>query len=373
MIEAGQHSSLDQEPESSPLNLDASPVEQFRALSQWHLDYARDNPKTFRELNSLLASLGIKNETFQINGRIFKLAQESFTKPQRLRFLDQLAQLAYLPENSPYGATLTLSEPLKTKPTLEETWVAGLEKQKASMLKHGTLAELFSHSINQIKIERDREILQRRLGLSPYEVHTLQEVGDVVGVTRERVRQIVKKQLVKLEKDHLWDDVFREEVKRMFDSFGPLLPVNKLSSLSQWFDGFELSSKSWDVFLEFFSPDVALLNNSTAAWLIPATNLVVLTEIAESLKNLRSKGASNIEIEDALSERLSLYTSNTEFFTEQLFDYVPESRVTDASLVRKFLSETTTAFDPDSYYRINCFDDFAGPHWGPSLSQKLFN
>ena len=120
------------------------------------------------------------------------------------------------------------------------------------MLRHGTLAELFSHSINQIKIERDREILRRRLGLSPYEVHTLQEVADVVGITRERVRQIVKKQLVKLEKDHLWDDVFREEVKRMFDSFGPLLPVNKLSSLSQWFDGFELSSKSWDAFLEIF-------------------------------------------------------------------------------------------------------------------------
>ena len=36
-------------------------------------------------------------------------------------------------------------------------------------------------------------------------------------------------------------------------------------------------------------------------------------EIAERPQEFESEGASDIEIEDALSERLSLYTSNTEF------------------------------------------------------------
>jgi RNA polymerase nonessential primary-like sigma factor len=38
--------------------------------------------------------------------------------------------------------------------------------------------------------EKQREVLERRFGLHGYDISTLEEVGEQIGVTRERVRQI---------------------------------------------------------------------------------------------------------------------------------------------------------------------------------------
>ena len=38
--------------------------------------------------------------------------------------------------------------------------------------------------------EKQREVLCRRFGLGGYERQTLEEVGEAIGLTRERVRQI---------------------------------------------------------------------------------------------------------------------------------------------------------------------------------------
>jgi RNA polymerase primary sigma factor len=47
--------------------------------------------------------------------------------------------------------------------------------------------------------ERDREVVRMRFGLGDYgQTHTLEEVGEVLGVTRERIRQIESKTLAKL-------------------------------------------------------------------------------------------------------------------------------------------------------------------------------
>jgi RNA polymerase nonessential primary-like sigma factor len=38
--------------------------------------------------------------------------------------------------------------------------------------------------------DKQREVVERRFGLRGYDVATLEEVGEEIGVTRERVRQI---------------------------------------------------------------------------------------------------------------------------------------------------------------------------------------
>ncbi len=50
--------------------------------------------------------------------------------------------------------------------------------------------------------DREKEILMRRYGLSGYDIHTLEHVGEAFNITRERVRQIEKKTLAKLRKKY---------------------------------------------------------------------------------------------------------------------------------------------------------------------------
>ena len=48
--------------------------------------------------------------------------------------------------------------------------------------------------------ENQREVLARRYGLLGYERATLEEVGEIIGLTRERVRQIQMEALKSLRK-----------------------------------------------------------------------------------------------------------------------------------------------------------------------------
>ena len=50
--------------------------------------------------------------------------------------------------------------------------------------------------------DREKDILLRRYGLSGYDIHTLEQVGEAFNITRERVRQIEKKTLAKLRKKY---------------------------------------------------------------------------------------------------------------------------------------------------------------------------
>ncbi|MDD5760532.1 MAG: sigma-70 family RNA polymerase sigma factor [Candidatus Pacebacteria bacterium] len=60
--------------------------------------------------------------------------------------------------------------------------------------------------------EREREIIKMRFGLSGEKTHTLEEVGEAFGVTRERIRQIEAKTLEKL-KEHTGAKRLKEFLK----------------------------------------------------------------------------------------------------------------------------------------------------------------
>ena len=45
---------------------------------------------------------------------------------------------------------------------------------------------------------RERKVIELRFGLTGGHPHTLEEVGEIFGVTRERIRQIEAKTLAKL-------------------------------------------------------------------------------------------------------------------------------------------------------------------------------
>lgn len=77
-------------------------------------------------------------------------------------------------------------------------------------LEDEVLGEIGRNEINdmlEVLKPREKEILKLRYGLDGYEIHTLEEIGKSFNITRERVRQIEKKTLLKLK------NKFSEELK----------------------------------------------------------------------------------------------------------------------------------------------------------------
>jgi RNA polymerase primary sigma factor len=74
----------------------------------------------------------------------------------------------------------------KTSPSPEDTVI------------HRNLREQIELALDSLT-EREAEVLKLRFGLKDGKEHTLEEVGDIFKVTRERIRQIEAKSLRKLD------------------------------------------------------------------------------------------------------------------------------------------------------------------------------
>lgn len=72
-------------------------------------------------------------------------------------------------------------------------------------------ANLFGEMLKDISPRRQR-ILRMRLGLEDGIPHTLKEVGEIYGVTRERIRQIEMKALKELKKHPLFSQLKEPEI-----------------------------------------------------------------------------------------------------------------------------------------------------------------
>ncbi len=77
---------------------------------------------------------------------------------------------------------------------LADSNLPGPEQESLQMLTKDHLEEL----LHEVLTDRERRIIQLRYGLEDYHPRTLNEVGKVFGISRERVRQIQKEAINKL-------------------------------------------------------------------------------------------------------------------------------------------------------------------------------
>jgi len=75
------------------------------------------------------------------------------------------------------------------------------ENNTETVAMHSVLAEVLNKFLNDLS-EREQMVIKLRFGLNGNEIHTLEEVGKQLGVTRERIRQIEVNSMRQLRRHH---------------------------------------------------------------------------------------------------------------------------------------------------------------------------
>ena len=135
-----------------------------------------------RVQRQLLQDLGREPTTDEV-------ARELGVTVERVREIRRVAQ-----EPVSLGTPVGEDEDSELGDLIEDGGVAGPVEELARTLRHEELWEV----LGQLS-ERERKVLELRFGLRGEEPRTLEEVGQRFGVTRERIRQIEAKTLIKLQ------------------------------------------------------------------------------------------------------------------------------------------------------------------------------
>lgn len=113
------------------------------------------------------------------------------------------------------------------------------EITKTPNFEHASKTPLKKHFENSLSLLKtnERTILEGRTGYN-CPVKTLEEVGALIGVTRERVRQIQKKNVEKIIKTEFWDDCIAIKIGGLLHGRELPLYLEMLEVEDDWFSGF---------------------------------------------------------------------------------------------------------------------------------------
>ncbi|MBI2797831.1 hypothetical protein HYX70_00845 [Candidatus Saccharibacteria bacterium] len=90
------------------------------------------------------------------------------------------------------------------------------------------LNALIEQSLKALKKDRDREILRRRFGITGGRIQTLEEIGQDLGITRERVRQIEKAALMRIREQGQHDHELTARLQQIMANYGGIISFDVL-------------------------------------------------------------------------------------------------------------------------------------------------
>ena len=139
-------------------------------------------------------------ETTKVQGTYVKLEHNLGRQPLREEVatdmgitLDRLADIVSMSSNEP----ISLEETIGDNDTELQNFIASQDESPEDVATGACLSDAVSKILDNLT-EREKTVIIHRFGLQGEDPKTLQEVGGILGVTRERIRQIEAKTIRKL-------------------------------------------------------------------------------------------------------------------------------------------------------------------------------
>ena len=207
------------------------------------------------------------------------------------------------------------------------------EDGKLSLINEISLKQHFEKSILLIS-DNARSVLEYRTGYKE-PPKPLEEIGKIIGVTRERVRQIQKKHVEKIINNEYWDDCIAIKIGELLINRNQPLYLEMLEVEDDWFSGFIGNYQHLAEIIRLFSGNEINLLTVNGAVLISRISQedwdCLLNDFRRSLKNKVNEGGwskndINVTFKASLESKcaLELLSVVWDLFSDSLQFSAPE-------------------------------------------------
>jgi len=155
-----------------------------------------------RAIADQVRTIRIPAHVYDALGRVLRVQRSMLQEQGREPSIEEIAQRVRLPVKQ-VQTILAIDRSMVSLDNsdgdsgLGEVMADTKSESPADALNRNALTEILREAVAELS-DREREIMRMRFGLDDGQIHNLEEVGNIYGISRERVRQIEAKTLTKL-------------------------------------------------------------------------------------------------------------------------------------------------------------------------------
>ena len=312
-------------------------IDRLRSLTHWHFEFAKQHSASFSSVLALIEALELEPHSSSLQIRGLHSFQKGMQPGARKVLEYEICTLSELPVFSAPGRTYRTAK--KKSRTHQEILRESIARQKRQVESDATLFEHFSNALMSFNDERKSKILAGRLGINKPNSLTLDEVGREIGITRQRVKQIEQTLLMTMEKYALWDDIFRDKCEQIFNVAGPLIVVEDLASLDEWFSGFSLPKSGWRIFLKYFAGYFVIVDENEVIALSPYEASDRIQTELQQVRAALSNGLTKQAVSDKIMSASDSLVDRGKYFSSALLRLAGNPRINKRAMIRNVIND----------------------------------